>query len=305
MKNKVKIALLGGDLRHHTAACRLSEKGWAVSVWGMDVHGEATSDLFVCQDITEALAGASALVLPLPASLDGSTLNAPLDASESRVSLRSIAEALSMMEQNAVVIGGRLPMAFVQNVAERGYRVVDYFESEEFQIRNAYTTAEAAVSIAMNSMSRELRGARTIVTGYGRIGKHLVSLLRAIGAEVTVAARKDSDLTWAASQGCHVYSLSEKGRAQIGDHMAHGYDVIFNTVPFWLFGRSFLEQVDKKTVLIELASAPGGIDVCAAKELGSNVLWASSLPGKYAPQSAGELIASCVDGILQSEGVGQ
>ena len=83
--------------------------------------------------------------------------------------------------------------------------------------------------------------------------------------------------------------------------MARGYDVIFNTVPFWLFGRDFLEKVDSETVLIELASAPGGIDVCAAKELRSNVLWAASLPGKYAPQSAGLLIASCVEDILKRE----
>lgn len=301
MKNKVKIALLGGDLRHDTAACRLSEQGWAVSVWGMDIHAERASGLRVCTDYTEALSGASAVILPLPASLDGSTLNAPLDASGGRLKLRSLLDSLKAMKENALVIGGRLPLGFVESAKEQGYRVIDYFESEEFQIRNAYTTAEAAVSIAMNSMSKELRGSRMVVTGYGRIAKHLVGLLRAIGVEVTVAARKESDLVWASSCGCQIYQLEEGNHAGIAKTMAKGYDVIFNTVPFWLFDRSFLEQVDHKTVLIELASAPGGIDVCAAKELGSNVLWAASLPGKYAPESAGALIASCVDGILCRE----
>ena len=56
-------------------------------------------------------------------------------------------------------------------------------------------------------------------------------------------------------------------------------------------------------MIIELASAPGGVDICAARELSSNVLWASSLPGKYAPYSAGALIAECVKDILLSEGV--
>ena len=46
---------------------------------------------------------------------------------------------------------------------------------------------------------------------------------------------------------------------------------------------------------------PGGLDVTLAKKLRSNVLWAASLPGKYAPESAGELIADCVIDILEGE----
>lgn len=301
MKNKVKIALLGGDLRHNTAACRLSKQGWAVSVWGMNVHTEQDAVIDVCESYTDALSGASAVILPLPVSIDGRTLHAPLDGSGKRLTLRELSENLRKLSSTALVVGGRIPEHFSVEAREQGYRVIDYFESEDFQIRNAYTTAEAAVSIAMNSLARELRGARMLVTGYGRIAKHLVRLLCAIGVEVTVAARKDSDLAFASCYGCQVYKLEEGNSVGIVEHMANGYDVIFNTVPCWLFDRSFLEQVDKKTVLIELASAPGGIDVCAAKELGSNVLWAASLPGKYAPVSAGELIASCVDRILTQE----
>ena len=59
--------------------------------------------------------------------------------------------------------------------------------------------------------------------------------------------------------------------------------------------------MDKNTLIIDLASSPGGVDVSAAKKLNSRVLWASSLPGKYAPESAGELIADCIGDII-SEG---
>ena len=127
----------------------------------------------------------------------------------------------------------------------------------------------------------------------------MVRLLKSLGSEVTVAARKESDLAWAFSVGCNVLRLDGKGNAL--NRLAHGFDVIYNTVPHWLFDRSFLESADRSTFIIDLASVPGGVDVCAAKELGSNVLWATSLPGKYAPVSAGNLIASCVDGILREE----
>ena len=93
-----------------------------------------------------------------------------------------------------------------------------------------------------------------------------------------------------------------KDRQNALERLCHGYDVIYNTVPHWLFDRPFLEEVERSTFLIDLASVPGGVDVCAAKELSSNVLWATSLPGKYAPMSAGALIADCVVSILNKEG---
>ena len=125
----------------------------------------------------------------------------------------------------------------------------------------------------MNSLGREIRGARIAVTGYGRIAKSLVHLLRALEADVTVAARKDTDLAWASLHGCHTLKLEDaSAKACIAAYLSSGFDVIYNTVPSWLFDRSFLERVDAKTFLIDLASAPGGVDICAAKELGSNFI---------------------------------
>ncbi len=294
MRINNKIALLGGDLRQDTAASVLSRGIWNVSLWGLwPSEKTAEEGIRVCESCAEAIKDAAAVILPLPASTDGSYLNCPFASADTRVRLNDL---VAMIGSGKLIVGGKIPSEFVSGAEAKGIRVRDYFDSEEFQIQNAYTTAEAAVSIAMNSLNRNICGARIAVTGYGRIAKHLVRLLLALGAEVTVAARKDSDLVWAETCGCAPLSLSNGTQA-----LAHGYDVIYNTVPHWLFNRSFLESVDKNTFLIDLASVPGGVDICAAKELGSNVLWATSLPGKYAPISAGTLIASCVDRILREE----
>ena len=77
--------------------------------------------------------------------------------------------------------------------------------------------------------------------------------------------------------------------------------MLFNTVPHTIFDREFLREVDKKTLLVELASVPGGFDICAAQELGTNISWALSLPGKYAPESAGAIIAECVEMLMAKE----
>ncbi len=293
--NETKIAFLGGDMRTLTVAKLLHGEGMNICTWGTPQDAE----LVPCRNIYSAIDGADAVVLPLPASSDGVTLNIGADDVERPLALSAIADATSA---DAVIIGGKLPKAFCDYAGERGIKCFDYFESEAFQINNAYTTAEAALSIVMNKLPKNIRGARFAVTGYGRISKQLVTLLRTLGASVTVAARRDSDLAWAALSGAAVLKLPhQKGEQSNIFELCNGYDVIFNTVPIWLFDEPFLEKLNSDTIIIDLASSPGGVDIAQAKRLRKKVLWATSLPGKYAPQSAGELIADCVRKIIESE----
>ncbi len=297
MKNK--IAVLGGDLRQYTAALALCQKGWAVNLWGFNEKEEKETELRFCESYKEALDGVIGVVFPLPTSTDGVFLNCPFSTSYEKPRLSDI---FPCIDECDIIIGGKIPTEFIKTAESKGFKVRDYFESEEFQIQNSYITAEAALSIAMNSLDKNICGSKIAVTGYGRIAKHLVKLLRGLGADVTVAARKSSDLAWGYCSGCSVLRLGDSSELKNNIYkLAHGYDIIYNTVPHWLFDRSFLENSDKKTFIIDLASVPGGVDIRAAKELGSNVLWAASLPGKYAPLSAGNLIASCVDDILHGE----
>ncbi len=294
-ENRPKIAFLGGDMRTLTVAKLLHAEGMNICTWGTPED----SAFIPCESIYSAIDESVAVVLPLPASSDGVTLNIGSTDAERPVPLSAVADAASA---DTIIIGGKLPKAFCDYAGERGIRCFDYFESEAFQIKNAYTTAEAALSIAMNKLQKNIRGARFAVTGYGRIAKQLVTLLHTLGARVTVAARRESDLAWAALAGADTLKLPRDrgGKSDIFE-LCRGYDVIFNTVPIWLFDEPFLAKLDSETLIIDLASSPGGVDIAEAKRLRKKVLWATSLPGKYAPQSAGELIADCVREIIESE----
>ena len=285
------IVLLGGDARQTTAVRLLLARGYRVSAFFGG--GENLDALPRCESPESAIKDADTVVLPLPVSVDGKTLNAPL-CDERQIALSSIVDALTPRQ---TVIGGRIPESMVSVLSEKGIGVIDYFKSEAFQIENAYTTSEAALSIAMNNLKRNIRGASFAVTGYGRISRTLTDLLISLGGKTCVLARKESDLAWARLAGARTMRLN----AESIEQLTEGYDIIFNTVPTWLFFEDFLSSLNKDTLIIDLASAPGGVDVSAAKRLSSRVLWASSLPGKYAPESAGELIANCIADII-SEG---
>lgn len=296
MNNQNKITFIGEDRRQYVVARLLSQKGYYVCFWG-EGGEDGAQGIYHTSDPQRAFGDASAVVLPLPASTDGVTLNSK---GEGRITLEQIA---SRLRGGTALVGGKLPTEFKELLESKSIGYLDYFESEAFKIKNAYVSAEAALFVAMEKLERTVRGARCAITGYGRIAKNLASLLLSLGAEVSVFARKQSDRVWAELSGAESFPV-EDGGASLCEQLCVGYDVIFNTVPKRLFGEEFLRAADANTLIIELASAPGGVDVLAARKLGSNVLWASSLPAKYAPQSAGELVCESIEEILRG-GVGR
>lgn len=292
MGSKRKIALLGGDLRQVFAAKQLAKKGWEPVLWGLDGISQNT-DFPLCESCEEAVCGAVAIVLPLPASKDGETLNCPFEKQAGALSLCRI---LEKAEPQTVIVGGKIPQSVFRQAKEKGLSISDYFESEEFQIQNAYITAEAALSLAMRELPKTVRGAKTAVIGYGRIAKNLAALLGSVGADVTVAARRDSDLAWAELSGFRTLKIGSDTQKGEWYRLCHGYDVFFNTVPTWIFEEDFLEKLDKSTLLIDLAPVPGVHDV---KDI--RLIRAAALPGQYAPQSAGILVGNFADRILWAE----
>ena len=59
-----------------------------------------------------------------------------------------------------------------------------------------------------------------------------------------------------------------------------------------------MKHVNSEALLIDLASAPGGIDGKAAVNMGLNFIWALALPGRIAPTSSAKFIKDTVYTIL-------
>ena len=286
MNMKRNYAVLGGDARQLALCEYLADCGNAVCAFGLP-RERFSSRIKVEQDWKQAVQGADAVILPLPASSDGRRVHLPLGEGAEAPTLKE----LFALADKIPVMGGKFSPA-VKEIAERdGILLFDYFESEELQLKNALPTAEGAVSVLMREVPRTVNGLPVGVTGFGRVAKALIRLLLAMGAHVTVTARKTADLLAARALGCNAVLFT--GTASLRD-FAKGQGVVFNTVPHWLFSQEVLREMEKKTLIIDLASAPGGVDGEAAEANGIRVIWALSLPGKYAPQTAGEIIAQTV-----------
>lgn len=293
--DQTKLAIFGGDRRMCVLASELVKRGINISVYAVPCI-YLPEEVHISKSILSALDGADALILPLPVTKDGIHLNCDLgDRSPNVVDILKKANGRP-------VLSGNISAELKREAENMGVRVIDYFDNEELKIRNSLLTAEGAVSVAMNELDVALCGASSAVVGYGRIGMTLAAMLRSLGADVTVAARKGTDTARAAAFGLNTLKigLDEQNRSTLFS-LCRGYDIIFNTVPFRLFTDEILSKLDRETLFIDLASDPGGFDPEAARRYGIRTVKALSIPGKYAPVSAGRLLSEFVTEILKKE----
>ena len=200
-----------------------------------------------------------------------------------RIAPSEIAQA---RERGDLIVGGGLP--------EGGG--LDYLQNEAFLYDNARLTAEGALVLLGSSTAGELLGADVGVIGMGRIAECLCPLLRAVGAHVTVYARRAEALARARAMGATTVQFEERLPACAAQH-----EMICNTVPHVLFDFALLSLARQDVLLLELASTPGGFDRAAADALGLPIINGQGLPGKYAPRAAGERIAAFVLDALKEE----
>lgn len=287
------FAILGGDARQLSLAARLLQTGGSVHCFGLP-RDRLPCGVLCFENWQEAVKGADVVILPLPASPDSVRIHMPLSSQNAPTFL----ELLSFLPPTVHLIGGKFTPSMRALAEEQGRELFDYSRAELFQKRNAIPTAEGAVSILMERETRTVYGLSVAITGFGRVGRALAALLISMGAKVTVAARRESALSEACALGCETVRLCGEGSLA---ELVEGKAAIFNTVPHWIFGKTALSAVSKDALLVDLASSPGGFDTEATRGLSLGVIYALSLPGKYAPVTAGEIIAETVLSYLEKE----
>lgn len=181
---------------------------------------------------------------------------------------------LARLPETVTVVGGNLPAM--------DQPVIDLLQDPVYVSKNANITAHCAVKLAMNKLTCILSDCKTLIVGWGRIGKCLGKLLRDMGVPVTIAARKEADRAMLEALGYSTCSVEDVDPSE--------FDLIYNTAPEMVF-----PECPGQGLKIDLASKLGlG---------GSDVLWARGLPGKMAPASSGQLIAETVLRLLEKEHV--
>lgn len=179
---------------------------------------------------------------------------------------RMLQSILERIPPYVTIVGGNL-----DHPALSGYKITDLLTDEEYLAQNAAITADCALRVAAPLLKTTFRDTPILILGWGRIGKCIAHLLRETGAQVIVAARKESDRAILNALGYEAADFA---------HLPNSCRLVFNTVP----GQ-------------DLGDFPNSIKIDLASKqslTGEDVVWARGLPGSMAPESSGNLIAETI-----------
>ena len=287
--NTAKIAFVGGGKRMLSCAEALSRHGLECALFGFDEISDKTS-CTRCASLYDCYINSSAIILPLPLSRDGMTLG----GTNARILL---CDVFGKAPVGVPIFAGNVSDKARAVAEESGREIYDYFDSEALTEKNAYATAEGAIYLAMQNSERTIFSSKCLVAGYGRIGRYTARLLKCLGADVTVMARREISRVKASLDGHKTVSCEELCRC------IRSFDLVFNTVPENIFGEKEISKMSSHQRYIELASPPYGLDRRLCEKYNVEIVDGSALPSRYCPESAGEFIAEELFRELERSGV--
>lgn len=266
------IVIVGGDKRQKYLKEYLVEKGFTVNSYGLFDWDEDTDKLkgMIGED--------SIVVLPLPATRNDKTIFMPFSKKEIFID-----RLFSFLGRKNLVFGGIIKGELLSRLRESEIPFYDYYD-QTFIEKNAVLTAFGALKIILEHIDFALPMGKYAVTGFGRVAKETVAVLKSLSCDVTVFARNPSQREDAIIKGCKAEPLTSLSQLS-GD-----FDIIINTVPAHIIHEESIVNMKKECKIIELASAPFGLDFDLAQKHGIDVVKALGLPGKYTPKTAGEII---------------
>ena len=156
-------------------------------------------------------------------------------------------------------------------------------------IKNAVPTSEGVISYLIDNRIKTISNSQILVIGYGICGRDLAKKLKALGANVYALVRNRE-------KECEAHSDAIKP-IYFDAVFNSCFDVIINTVPQQILTNDNLDKT-QEALLIDISSKPYGFNIEYARQLNKKSALIQGIPGKYAVQTAGEILGEYIDHIL-------
>lgn len=278
---KYDFAVIGGDMRTACMASVFLKRDCDVICYGT-LNTSVDDKVSHAASLKEALIKAPNIICGIPFEKNGCLYF------EKCLPPTPITELQRHLRKHHKVFGGVIPKDFKAVCEKRKISCFDFMEEEPLTIYNAIATAEGAILEALSHKPTQLHQSETLVLGYGKCGKVLADKLKGLSANVTVSSSQSTELATATALGFHTLPLSELPQ-RIG-----GFEYIFNTIPAIVLTKACLAEMDKNSLIVDIASNRIGVDYEAASLLNRDVLFCPGLPGRYASLSCAEKLAEFV-----------
>ncbi|MBO1510361.1 dipicolinic acid synthetase subunit A [Metabacillus bambusae] len=288
MLTGLNVAVIGGDARQLEVIRKLTELDAKLFLIGFDQldHGftgatKAKIDEVQFEEI-------DAIILPI----NGTTHEGAIDTVFSNEEVKLTEELLSKTPTHCVIYSG-ITNSYLDKIVQSTNRtLVQLFERDDVAIYNSIPTVEGTIMMVIQHTDITIHGSKIAVLGLGRVGMSVARTFAALGAKVKVGARDTAHLARITEMGLTPFLL-ENLQEEVED-----IDVCINTIPHLVVTARVISNMPTHTLIVDLASKPGGTDFRYAEKRGIKALLAPGLPGIVAPKTAGQIVANVLTQLL-------
>lgn len=256
----MKFLIIGGDLRNRKLIEILRKDGHELEDY-IEINNYKLRESIKEKNF-------DAVIGPIPFTNDEETLNASFSKEKCHI------DQLIPFLEGQTLIAGPISGNLINKMQKYNIKAIDIMEHEELVIYNTIATAEGTIEIAIANTEKNLHESKILILGFGRVAKTLAVKLKCLSRSVTCAARKISDFAWINTLGLNIQNINNL------DNNLKEYDIIINTVPQIILTDEKIKKINENTLIIDLASNPGGVDQESIKKTSIKYIWASGIPRK-------------------------
>ena len=275
----MKILIIGGDKRTLEIIRILKHDNY------IDIIGFKNLDLDTIDINNLNIHEYDAIIFPLNGIQDDYTVNCPFN--DLNINVKNINFHLS---ENCIIFSGtesnKLDELFGKNYKK-------LMSCEDVAAENSIPTAEGIISNIIENTDETINNANITVLGYGKVGKTLTQKLLALGANVNIGVIEEADYISLIYKNIKVFYTFDMQNALSKSK------IIINTVPKLLLDKTNLDYVKNDAYIIDISSAPFGVDFEYAENKNLKYSILKGIPGKVAPKTAGAILAKKIKKILK------
>lgn len=268
------ISFIGGDKRNLLLS-KMYEKEKKVYTYGLD---GSNSSFYECINNSEYI------VTAIPFSTDNEFIYTPL--SNEKITI----EDFINNTLNKTILGGKIKKEHVNKLMRNGNKVIDIMQNEEFILKNTIPTAEGVIKLIIENTDCTIDENNIAVLGFGRVGKKVASILKALNATVYCYDINKEEVANIELYGYNVLDNIDRSLSNMS--------VIVNTVPSQIIKEEQFKYINKSTFILDVASNPGGVDLNHAKNNGYRAIQVLGIPGKIAPKTSAKYMKDILNKII-------
>ncbi|KHD86546.1 dipicolinic acid synthetase subunit A [Heyndrickxia ginsengihumi] len=291
MLTGLQIAIIGGDARQLEVIRKLADLDAKISLIGFEQLDFAYSGVVKEKFKDVNFAEMDCVILPIT----GTNSEGKVELIFSNEEVILTEDVLSETPDYFTIYSG-ISNSYLDTLAKKtNKRLVKLFERDDVAIYNSIPTVEGTIMMAIQHTEFTIHGSTVMVLGLGRVGMSLARVFDHLGANVKVGARKSEHLARITEMGLTPFHLDQI------DQEVKDIDICINTIPHLIVNASVIQKMPTHTLILDIASKPGGTDFRYAEKRGIKALLAPSLPGIVAPKSAGKILGNVLAQLIEED----